>query len=64
MGDADGDGSVTSLDTLIILQYEAGFLVELELDTADVNQDGVVDSVDDQLILQLVAGLTDELPPT
>ena len=57
-GDADGDGRLTSLDALVILQYDAGLLTSLpSLEIADVNQDGSITSIDAALILQAVAGL-------
>ena len=57
-GDADGDGRLTSLDALVVLQYDAGLLTSLpSLEIADVNQDGSITSIDAALILQAVAGL-------
>ena len=63
-GDVDDDGLVTSIDALLMLQYNAGLLGELaNLGAGDVNGDSRVDSRDAALILQLTAGLLDELPP-
>lgn len=61
-GDANCDGSVTSIDSLLILQFVAGLLNELSCaDNADVNDDGTANPLDSALILQFVAGLIPEL---
>ncbi len=57
-GDADGDGQLTSLDALAILQYDAGLLTSLpNPEMADVNEDGNITSIDAALILQAIVGL-------
>jgi hypothetical protein len=61
-GDANMDGSVTSIDAALVLQFDAGLLNSLACPMgADVNGDGNVNSLDAALILQFVAGLLDEL---
>lgn len=61
-GDANSDGSVDSIDALVILQKVAGFLEDVpNPDAADVNNDGAADSLDSLLVLQKVAGLLQEL---
>ena len=51
-GDCDDDGSVDSVDLLLLLQYLSGWDVEINLLNADVNGDGNVDISDPVLILQ------------
>ncbi|MCH7698238.1 MAG: hypothetical protein IH865_04810 [Chloroflexi bacterium] len=65
-GDADCNGTVTSVDAALVLQFDAGLFDILVCSLlADANQDGTVNSVDASLILQLVAGLIDDFdgPP-
>jgi hypothetical protein len=58
------DGSVNSVDALLILQFDAELLGSLlNAPSADVNENNVVNSVDAALILQYTAGLLDVLPP-
>ncbi|MBR6801145.1 MAG: dockerin type I repeat-containing protein [Eubacteriaceae bacterium] len=61
-GDANGDGKVNSTDAVLVLQYEAGILGDVEFDetAADVNDDGKVNSTDSVLILQFEAKLITE----
>ncbi len=62
-GDANGDGTVNSIDAALILQLDAGLIDSLpSQETADVNGDGSIDSIDATLILQLDAGLISSLP--
>ena len=64
VGDADCDGSVTSIDAALVLQFNAGLFAFLACEAfADANADGVLTSIDALLILELVAGLLDALPP-
>ena len=61
-GDANCDGSVSSIDAALVLQFVAGLLSALACqDAADANSDGEVTSVDAALILQFVAGLVGSL---
>jgi Tol biopolymer transport system component len=57
-GDVNCDGSVTSIDAALVLQYSAGLLDDLRCGGfGDVNRDGVVNAIDAALVLQHVAGL-------
>ena len=61
-GDADADGSVTSLDSLQILQFKAALIGAVgNALSADVDGNGEIQSIDAALILQHVAALLDEL---
>jgi alpha-tubulin suppressor-like RCC1 family protein len=61
-GDANCDGSVNSIDALLVLQYVAALLGALRCQgAADANHDGSVNSIDAALILQYVAGLIGSL---
>ena len=55
-GDADGANGVTSADAALILQYVAGWAVNIDAVAADVDNNGEVTGVDAALILQYVAG--------
>ncbi len=58
IGDVDGDGTVSSIDAALVLQYGAGLLGSLPCQSsADVNGDGHIDAIDAVLILQFSAGL-------
>lgn len=64
LGDANCDGSINSLDSALVLQYDAGLISSLPCQTAaDVNLDGMVGSLDATLILQFTAGLLGSLSP-
>ena len=64
VGDANGDGSIDSIDAALILQEEAGLISSVpHPEVADVNEDGVINAVDAALILQFTAGLLGSLPP-
>ena len=54
VGDINGDGSVTSVDALMVLQMTVGNIAETS--SADINGDGSVTSVDALMILQAVVG--------
>ena len=61
-GDVDCDGTVSSLDALVLLQFSAGLVGSLPCQqNADVNGDGSINSLDAVLILQFVAGLLPSL---
>lgn len=56
------DGSVTSVDALLILQFDAELLTTLpNAPSGDVNEDGRINAIDAALILQFVAGLLPNL---
>ena len=62
-GDADCDGSVTSIDAVVVLQADAGLLNSVFcFGAADVNENGDLNALDAVLILQFVAGLIPTLP--
>lgn len=61
-GDVNDDGSVTSIDALLLLQFVVSLLNSVpNPDGADVNSDGQINSLDALLILQVDAGLLDML---
>lgn len=55
-GDADDDGMVTMMDAIVILQYDVGWNVTLNLSNSDVDADGMVTMMDAILILQYDVG--------
>jgi len=57
-GDVNGDGFITSLDALWVLQYDAGLVLGLPIpEAADMNQDGAIDALDAQYILWVDGGI-------
>ena len=64
LGDVDGDGSITSTDARLTLQYYAGKIKAADLDVAaaDVDGDGSITSTDARLILQYYAGKIPNFP--
>jgi hypothetical protein len=56
--DVDCDGSSTTIDALLVLQFIAGVAPSLECEQAgDANGDGSIDSLDAAIMLQFDAGL-------
>lgn len=55
-GDANGDGFVNGTDATLLLQYAAGWNVEINMVAADANCDGLVNGNDATLLLQYAAG--------
>lgn len=55
-GDADGNGVIDGMDATLLLQYAAGWSVQISGSAADANGDGVVDGMDATLLLQYAAG--------
>ena len=55
-GDANGDGVVNGTDATLLLQYAAGWNVEIDRVAADANCDGTVNGNDATLLLQYAAG--------
>jgi hypothetical protein len=64
LGDVNDDGTVSSVDAALVLQFDAILIPNLtNAPSADVNQNGAVNAIDSALILQFVAGLINQLPP-
>lgn len=64
IGDANCNDVVDAVDSLLVLQFDAGLLALLSCPfNADTNQDGQINSLDSILILQFVAGFLNQLPP-
>lgn len=55
-GDADGDGAVTMMDALRIMQYFSGFDVTVKQSNADCDGDGAVTMMDALRIMQYFSG--------
>ena len=55
-GDANANGVVDGNDATLLLQYAAGWDVDITAIAADVNNDGTVDGKDATLLLQHAAG--------
>jgi hypothetical protein len=55
-GDANADGKVGLEDALLVLEYDSGKSVRINLYNADVNQDGKADLPDALQIMQYIAG--------
>jgi hypothetical protein len=55
-GDANADGKVGQEDALLVLEYDSGKSVRINLYNADVNQDGKADLPDALQIMQYIAG--------
>lgn len=64
LGDANGDGKVSTADAALVLQFAAELLGEdaLAMAVADVNGDGKVTTADAALILQYAAEVIDRFP--
>jgi hypothetical protein len=61
LGDANGNGTVTSTDALLALSADAGMSIPSQycpMTCADVNKDGKVGSTDALIILTYDAGLS------
>lgn len=56
LGDANADGEVDGKDATLVLQYAAGWDVDISTIAADVNNDTVVDGKDATMLLQYAAG--------
>ena len=61
LGDANGDGRVTSADAVLLARHLRGEDVEINLHVMDLNGDGVVDLYDLLLLQRWLVGL--EVPP-
>lgn len=56
VGDVDGNGVVDGMDATLLLQYAAGWNVEIDEVAGDADGNGVVDGMDATLLLQYAAG--------
>ena len=56
-GDVNNDGAVNSADALIILQYSAGIIEDININRADISGDGEVNSADALQVLQTAVGI-------
>ena len=60
--DVDCDGSVNSIDAVLILQFDAGLAAGLPCEwNGEGNGDGLANAIDATLILQYDAGLLETL---
>jgi hypothetical protein len=59
LGDANGDGQVTSVDLVMIARYLTGQNVSINTLQADINNDGEITPADLTLLLRLLVGRTD-----
>lgn len=55
-GDLNSDGSINSIDAVLLAQFIAGWDVELDEMAADCNGDGSINSIDAVLLAQYIAG--------
>ena len=55
-GDINGDGTVNGKDSILLLQYLAGWNVNIDMASSDINKDGTVNGKDSMLLLQYLAG--------
>ena len=55
-GDLNKDGTVNGKDSMLLLQYLAGWDVNIDKNNADINGDGTVNGKDSMLLLQYLAG--------
>ncbi len=60
-GDANEDGIVDIVDAMIILRYDCGWDVSVNIGNSDVNADDIVDIVDAMIILRYDCGWDVEL---
>ena len=53
LGDVNCDGTANSIDSLLILQFDAGLIPSLAcIQDADVNEDGFINAIDAALLIQ------------
>ncbi len=62
LGDADGDGTVTIMDAMVIAQYDVGLVDDINLAVSDVDGDGTVTIMDAMVIAQYDVGLLEKFP--
>lgn len=65
LGDVDCNGTISSVDALMILQHHGGLIASLPCESkGDVDGDGAIGPADATLILRFSAGLLHALPPS
>lgn len=56
IGDVNCDGTANSIDSVLILQYDAGLISSLAcIQDADVNEDGFINAIDAALLIKFCA---------
>lgn len=63
LGDANSDGVVNTLDARVIMMYNVGLDVDINLSVCDVNFDGSVNTLDARAIMMYNVGLITEFKP-
>lgn len=63
LGDANGDGVVNTLDARVIMMYNVGLDVDINLSVCDVNFDGSINTLDARAIMMYNVGLITEFKP-
>ena len=64
IGDVNCDGTANSIDSFLILQFDAGLIPSLAcIQDADVNEDGFINAMDAALLIQFCACPIESLPP-
>lgn len=64
LGDVNCDGTTNSIDSALILQFDAGLVPSLAcVQDADVNEDGFINAIDAALLIQFCACPIENLPP-
>lgn len=56
IGDANGDGKVTTADVVLVMKKAAGWNVTIDEGQADINDDGYVTTADAGMIMKRIAG--------
>lgn len=62
-GDVDGDGRLSTLDSLLLMKKLAGWDVEIDKEAADVDGDGRLSTRDSLLLMKKLAGYNVTLGP-
>ncbi|MBN1215366.1 MAG: hypothetical protein JXA99_07960 [Candidatus Lokiarchaeota archaeon] len=63
LGDANNDGIINIVDSLMIAQYYVGWNLEgFHLENSDVNGDGMINIVDSLLVAQFYVGIITSFP--
>ena len=64
LGDADGNGTINTIDAMLVMQYFARLITvdKLDVRACDVDGNGVVNTIDAMLIMQYFAKLISKFP--